>query len=197
MAGRGGYGQFNIPPGGAGTPGQLGAHDPGIRPVGPTSIGGPGGAGSSLYANALLGTSVGSTLAGSIMGAIGSIQGGKAAEAAAKYNAAIAEMAGNEEEYRRRRLARRALSAQFTQMAGKSGVLAEEGGWLEALARNAGEYEMDAVNAGIAGRQTAALERARGKSARRAGQIRAGASLISGASRVAGMGLQLYKPGAS
>ena len=157
----------------------------------------PASAGSSLYANALLGTSVGSTLAGSIMGAIGAIQGGEAAEAAAKYNAAIAEMAGNEEEYRRRRLARRALSAQFTQMAGKSGVIAEEGGWLEALARNAGEYEMDAVNAGIAGRQTAALERARGKSARRAGQIRAGASLISGASRVAGMGLQLYKPGAS
>ena len=111
MAGRGGYGPHYIPPGGIGTPGQLGINDPGIRSVGPTSIGGVGGAGAG---GALLGASIGSTLVGSILGAVGSIQNAKAANAAAKYNAAIAKMQADAEAHRRRRLARRALSAQFT-----------------------------------------------------------------------------------
>ena len=146
---------------------------------------------------ALLGASIGSTLVGSILGAIGSIQNAKAANAAAKYNAAIAKMQADQEAHRRRRLGRRAISAQFTQMAGKSGVLAEEGGWLEALARNAGEYEQDALNAEIAGRQTAALERARGRSAMRQGYFGAGASILGGVSRVANLGLSLYGTGGS
>jgi len=152
---------------------------------------------SPSYTGALLGASIGSTLVGSILGAVGSIQNAKAANAAAKYNAAIAKMQADAEAHRRRRLARRALSAQFTQMAGKSGVLAEEGGWLESLARNAGEYEMDALNAEIAGRQTAALERARGRTAMRQGRLGAGASILGGVSRVANLGLSLYGTGGS
>ena len=143
----------------------------------------------------LLGASIGSTLVGSILGAVGSIQNAKAANAAAKYNAAIAKMQADQEAHRRRRLGRRAISAQFTQMAGKSGVTAAEGGWVEALARNAGEYEQDALNAEIAGRQTAALERARGRSAMRQGYFGAGASILGGASRVANLGLSIYGSG--
>ena len=90
---------------------------------------------------ALLGIQAIGTIAGSIMGAKAAKSQAKAAAAAAEYNAVLAEMEGNAEERRRRRGSRRALSAQFVQMAGKSGVTAEEGGWLERLTQNAAEYE--------------------------------------------------------
>ena len=141
----------------------------------------------SLYALSAL-----TTMAGSFMEASAAKSQARAAAAAAEYNAVMAEMQGNAEERRRRRYGRRALSSQYVQMAGKSGVTGEAGGWLEALVQNAAEYEVNALNASIAGRNTARLERAQGRSALRTGQMQAGASLLSGAGRVAGMALDLY-----
>ncbi len=143
----------------------------------------------------LLGAQLGGTIVGSIFGAVGAKKQAQAEQAAANYNALVAQMEGDAEHRRRMRLARRELSAQYTQMAGKSGVLAEEGGWLEQLVNNAAEYEMDALNAAIAGRNTAALERARGRTARMVGSQRAAASLIGGVTKVAGIGLSLGLPG--
>ena len=104
-------------------------------------------------------------------------------------------MEGNAEERRHRRLARRSLSSQFVQMAGKSGVIAEEGGWLERLVSNAAEYETNALNASIAGRNTARLNRAHGANAIRQGNQMAGASLLAGAGKLSGMAYSLYGGG--
>ena len=152
----------------------------------------PGGGGAGT---ALLATSAFSTIAGSVLSALASKQQAEAAQAAARYNAALAEMEGRAEEMRQRRIGRRALSSQFVQMAGKSGVIAEEGGWLEALTWNAAEYETNAVNAGIAGRNRAALERSRSRVAGDVGRQRTGAALLSGATRLSGLGLSLASGG--
>ena len=140
---------------------------------------------------ALLATSAISEIFGTVLSAQAAKADAKAIQDAAKYNATIAEMEGDAEEARQRHIARRALSSQFVQMAGKSGVIAEEGGWLEALVWNAAEYEVNALNASIAGRNTAALERARGESARRIGKQKSAAAIISGVGQVAQMGLSL------
>ena len=149
-----------------------------------------GGAGGALMAvNAI------STIASSIMGASAAKSQARAAQAAAEYNAVLAEMEGNAEERRQRRHARRSLSSQFVQMAGKSGVTAEQGGWLERLVQNAAEYETNALNASIAGRNTARLNRMHGANAIRQGNQLAGASLLSGAGKLSGMALSLYGTG--
>ena len=145
-----------------------------------------------MSTDALFGASAVATLAGSLVSGMAARSQARAAAAAAEYNAIRAEMEGNAEERRRRRLARRALSTQFVQMAGKSGVIAEEGGWLQALVQNAAEYETDALNAGIAARNTARLDRSAGKHALRTGNLQAGAALLAGTGKVAGMGLALY-----
>lgn len=186
-----GYGRTQIPPGGIGTRGQLGYGKGGALP-GPTNYPTPGGG----YAGAaLLAASAFSTIVGSALSAVAAKQQAEAAQAAARYNAALAEMEGRAEEMRQRRIGRRALSSQFVQMAGKSGVIAEEGGWLEALTWNAAEYETNAVNAGIAGRNRAALERSRSRVAGDVGMQRAGAALLSGATRLSGLGLSLASGG--
>ena len=139
--------------------------------------------------------SAGTEIAGSVLSANAAIEDANAMKAAAEYNAALALLEGRNEEARQRHIARRALSSQFVQMAGKSGVIAEEGGWLEAISQNAAEYEVNALNASIAGRNTAALERSRGRAASRIGEQRYGAELLSGASRLAGFGLSLSMSG--
>jgi len=140
---------------------------------------------------ALLATSAISEIVGTALSAKAAKEDARAVQAAAEYNANIAEMEGDAEEARRRRISRRELSSQFVQMAAKSGVTAEEGGWLEALVRNAAEYEVDALNVSIATRNTAALERARGQAAKRIGKQRSAAEYLRGAGRIAGMGLSL------
>ena len=149
-----------------------------------------GGAGT-----ALMGISAISTIASSIMGASAAKAQARAEAAAAEYNAVLAEMEGNAEERRQRRYARRTLSSQFVQMAGKSGVIAEEGGWLERLVSNAAEYETNALNASIAGRNTARLNRMHGANAIRQGNQMAGASLLAGAGKLSGMAYSLYGGG--
>jgi hypothetical protein len=126
------------------------------------------------------------------MSGIGALQQGKATAAAANYNALMAEWEGRNEEARQRRFARRALSSQYTQMAGKSGVLAEEGGWLEQLANNAREYEINALNAAIKGRNIAALERTRARNAIRQGRASMFASVISGVGGALGKAAMAY-----
>jgi predicted polyphosphate/ATP-dependent NAD kinase len=143
----------------------------------------------------MLGVSVGSTIISSIMAAKAAKAQARAEQAAAEYNAVLAEMEGNAEYRRQRRYARRSLSSQFVQMAGKSGVIAEEGGWLERLVQNAAEYETNALNAAIAGRNTARLNRAHGANAIRQGNQMAGASLLAGAGKIAGMAYSLYGTG--
>jgi hypothetical protein len=130
-------------------------------------------------------------MVGSVLSANAALEQSNAIWAASMYNARRAKMAGDSEEMRIRHIARRELSSQFVQMAGKSGVTGEEGGWLEALARNAAEYEVNALNASIAGRNTARLERARGKAAKEAGERRYAAEMISGVGKLVGTGLSL------
>ena len=144
---------------------------------------------------ALMGIQAIGTIAGAFMQADAAKAQAKAAAAAAEYNAVLAEMEGKAEARRRRRGARRALSSQFVQMAGKSGVMAEEGGWLERLTQNAAEYEINALNASIAGRNTARLNRMQGANALRQGRMQAGAALLTGADKLGGMAYSLYGTG--
>lgn len=116
-----------------------------------------------------------------------------AAEAAALFNAAVAEREGFAESARRRRLARRELSSQRVAFA-KAGVRLE-GTPLEVLAQNAAEFELDAVNVEIAARQTAMLDRARAANIQTIAKTRAGAALLSGFAGGAGSALSLVGAG--
>jgi hypothetical protein len=73
--------------------------------------------------------------------------------------------------------------------------MAEEGGWLERLTQNAAEYETNALNASIAGRNTARLNRMHGANAIRQGNMQAGAALLTGAGKLGGMAYSLYGTG--
>lgn len=105
---------------------------------------------------------------------------GRAAKYAADYNAALANSEGIYEHNRIRRMARSHLSSQYAQMNAKSGVIGEEGGWLEVIANNASAYEVDALNAVIRARNTAALERHKGAVAMADAKHRAGSALLTG-----------------
>jgi hypothetical protein len=137
----------------------------------------------------LPGIAIGSTVAGALFQKRATRQDAAAIKDAAEFNARQALQAGAEEEARRRRLARRTLSSQRVAFA-KAGVVLE-GSPLELLAQNAAELERDAVNEGIAARQTAALERFRGESAEEVARRRGGASLLSGLTRAASLGASL------
>ena len=102
------------------------------------------------------------------------------AAAANEYNARMAELFSQDEARRLRLQARKQISAQFTQRMAKSGLLPESGGWLDVVAQNAGQLEMDAVNVEIAGANTARLDRQRAALVRAEGKQLAGSSLISG-----------------
>ena len=156
--------------------------------------GGGGGGGGFGQAEAALGIGMFGSLLGSLMQGNAAMAQANAEKAAAEYNALVAEIEGYAEAQRRRRIHRRELSSQFVQMAGKSGVLAEEGGWLEVLASNAAEMEVDALNAEIAGRNTARLERYRGATAMAIGKQKRTAALISGFTNLAYQGLSYGLP---
>lgn len=108
----------------------------------------------------------------------------KAIADAAEFNALRAEQQALSEEGRLRRIGRRKLSTQRVKFA-KAGVQLE-GTPLEFLAQNAAELELDALNARIAGQNTARLERDRAEVALDVGRLGAGAALISGLSGGAG-----------
>lgn len=125
--------------------------------------------------------------------AIGSIHQGQSQAAAARFNAQVSEQNAQivrqqaaEEESRARREGRRLLGRQRAAI-GASGIQVE-GSPLDVLADTAAELELDALTVRHRGllealglTQQASLDRARARSARTAGFIGAGASLLSGA----------------
>lgn len=132
---------------------------------------------------------IGGQIASGIFRSQAAEQQGQAIADAALYNARLAEMEGAEEMRRRRTIARKKIGTQVTQVA-KSGVRLE-GSPLEFLLQNVEEMERDALNAMTAAQNTAALERARARSAEKAGRRGAGTELLAGVTRAAAYGAQL------
>lgn len=126
----------------------------------------------------LQGVAIGAPVAGGLAQASAIRQQADAQAQASRYNAQLARAEGGAEADRIRRAGRRELGRQRTQL-GASGVRVE-GSPLDLLVANAAEIERDAVSAMIAARNTAALDEAQAKSAKRAGRTSAGASLLSG-----------------
>lgn len=134
-----------------------------------TGILGSGGAFS-------LGTALGT--AGSVIGALGAIGQGRAASDAANYNARLAEMEAASKERAQRDASQRQLAGIRASL-GKSGATSA-GTPLLVLADSAANAEIDALNTRYGGALQSSIYRASGADARRAGAIRAGASLLTG-----------------
>ncbi|HEY0149851.1 MAG TPA: hypothetical protein VGB70_12720 [Allosphingosinicella sp.] len=136
------------------------------------------------------------TLASTGLSAFGAIGEGKAAYRAGMYDAAVSDenarlttLEGAFEEGRIRR-EERALSGEAMAAMGASGVMLGTGSALELLRENAYLSEMDALTArwNAAGqargyRMDAERARAGARDARRAGYMRAGTAILSGASQ--------------
>lgn len=148
------------------------------------------GTGTAAGIGAGLGMAAGSLgTVGSVIGGVGSLMQassaraqGKAAQAAANYNAESAMM-----EARSRESAQRAASARqlatIRSRIGKSGATSE-GTPMMVLAESAANAEIDALNTVITGQRQASIYRAQGTNARRQGNISAGSSLLSGFGRI-------------
>lgn len=114
---------------------------------------------------------------GGIMQASAARAQGKAAQAAAEYNAAsVMEEARSKESAQRAEAARR-LGTIRSQI-GKSGATSA-GTPLMVLAESAANAEIDALNTLYTGERQANLYRAQGVNARKQGNLMAGASLLS------------------
>ena len=135
----------------------------------------------------LLVASIGTAVGGAVVKGRAAKAQAEAIADAAEFNALRAEQAGAAEESRVRRLNRRTLSSQRVQFA-KAGVRLE-GTPLEFLAQNAAELELNALQARIAGANTARLERERAEVALDAGRVSAGAALLEGISGATGAAL--------
>lgn len=133
----------------------------------------------------MTGMEVALMVASTAVSTIGAISQANAAAQAAEYNAAVARQEAAAEEARRRREAERQMG-QIRAGRAKSGVTVE-GSPLIVLADSAMEAEIDALNARWTGETSAKLYKMEARSARRAGIYNAGASLLSGASKIAGM----------
>jgi len=132
---------------------------------------------------------IGGQVASGIMRSRAAEQKGQAIADAALYNARLAEREGSEEYQRRHKAARKKIGSQVAQV-GKSGVRLE-GSPLEFIVQNAEELERDALNALVDAQSTAALDRSRARSAKKAGETGAGTELLSGVTRAAVFGSQL------
>jgi hypothetical protein len=137
----------------------------------------------SLGAAALVLTGVGTAVS-----AIESYQAGKAEAAAYRYNAAIAERKGIQEEAIARKRLKRLLGHQRALYA-KAGVDLSEGSPLVVLADTAAEGEKEALNIRTGSKETANLYRFQASQAKKAGVLKAGATLLTGL----GSGLSTYK----
>lgn len=134
--------------------------------------------------------------AGAVIGAISAIQQGRAANAAAQYNATISEQNAA--------ISRSDAAAQATQIErentlrlgairaaqGRAGGAAGEGSVLDVLGDVAAQGELERQQAIYQGElrargftNTAQLDRFSGRQAQSAGYMRAGAELLSGGSR--------------
>ncbi len=118
------------------------------------------------------------TLVGTAMDASGSYYEGKAANAAAKFNAGELETQGRAQAEFSRLLSRRVRAANVTRVA-KSGVR-PEGSALDVIAENAFRAEKEAQNAFRAARTAATLQRLEGRNALSASRTKLTASLMRG-----------------
>lgn len=142
-----------------------------------------------VFGNALQGVAIGAPIAGGIQEAGALRQQADAQAAAARYNAQLARMEGDAEASRIRRAGRRELGRQRA-ILGASGVRAE-GSPIDVLADNAFEIAREAAHAQIAGRNTARLDEAQARQAKRAGRIGAGTALLGGAIKAGSTAMQL------
>lgn len=134
---------------------------------------------------------IGAPLVGGIMQSRAAEQQASAASSAALYNARLAELEGSTEAQRRRRIGSQEITRQRVAMG--AGDVRLEGTPAEFLAQQAYEVERDAVNAQIAGRNTARLERAQASSIRKQGKISARNALLGGAGQALNFGLSLRR----
>lgn len=123
-----------------------------------------------------LGTALGT--AGTVLGGLGAIGQGRAADKAANYNANLALAEASSKEAAQRAAAQRQISGIRANI-GKSGATSA-GTPLMVLAESAANAEIDALNTRYGGATQASIYRAGGADARRAGTIRAGTSLLTG-----------------
>lgn len=138
----------------------------------------------------------------SVLGALGQVQGGREAEAAARFNAEQLELEGEREvedaairESRQREQDARVLSSARANIAASGFSPTEGTSDLVVLADIAAESEKDAQLIRRAGqlrrgdlRTQAEIERGQGRSARRAGEIGAIGTLLGGAATVGRLG---------
>lgn len=142
--------------------------------------------------NLLQGVAVGAPIAGGIAQAQGIRQQADAQASASRYNAQLARMEGDAEAARIRRAGRRELARQRLRVSA-SGVQLE-GSPLDLIVANAAQIERDAFDASRAGRNTARLDEAQARSAKRAGRTGAGTALLSGGLQSASTALRLRGP---
>lgn len=143
-----------------------------------------GGAGSAL------------SLGASVLSGYGAIQAGKPENAASQYNATVNDIqAGQASEQAALKASEITRRARQTQSAGRASALVngfeQSGSVVDVLNQAARGDELDALTAVYDGsvqsaglKSEAALNRARGRSAKRAGYMGAASSLLSGASSV-------------
>ncbi len=138
----------------------------------------------------LSGVAVGGPLAAGITQAGGIQQQAGAEAAAARANARLAQREGAQQASSIRREGRRELGRQRT-VAGASGVQLE-GSPLDLLVSNAAEIEREAVQAEIAARNTARLDRSRASSIERAGKRQGASAILGGAIGSGSVASQLF-----
>lgn len=146
-----------------------------------------------LTSSALSGIAVGAPIAGGIVQGRAAQAGASAEAQAARYNARLAEMEGAERAAFVRRKGHSDLVSQEVRIRAAGGAVS--GTTADWLAHQAYETEREAVNAEIDARNTARLERGRGRSIQRAGKTSAGTALLSGLTQSASFGSQLWKGG--
>ena len=120
-------------------------------------------------------------IAGTAASVIGAIQGGKAENSSAQFNADSARQEAASREAAQRTAAQRQLGSIRAGVS-KSGATME-GTPLAVLSESAANAEIDALNTRYSGQREAALYEARGRNAKTAGYMRAGTSLLSSAGK--------------
>lgn len=162
-----------------------------LAPAVPLVMGALGSAGAAVG-----GTGAALSLGAAVLSGVGSIQAGKAENQATQYNATVNEMqarqAGEQAALKASEVARR---SRQTQASGRASAMANgfdvSGSVVDVLNQAARSDELDFLTAIYDGsvqsaglRSEAQLNRARGRSAKRAGYMGAASSLLSGASGV-------------
>lgn len=134
---------------------------------------------------------IGAPIVGGILQSRAAADQAAAGSSAALQNARLAELEGNTEAARRRRAGGQEITRQ--RVISGAGDVRLEGTPADFLAQQAYEVERDAVNAEIAGRRTARLERAQARSIQKAGKVSARNALIGGAGQALNFGLSLRR----